>query len=108
MQEPDVILVGAGIMSATLGVLLKELNPQITISIFERLDEAALESTNAWNNVGTGHSAFCELNYTPQNSDGSVSITKALKIAEQFEITRQFWSYLVEKNKISNPFGIFI
>ena len=70
--SPDVVLIGAGIMSATLGVLLKKLNPSITISIFERLDRVTAESSDAWNNAGTGHSAFCELNYTPQLADGSV------------------------------------
>lgn len=100
---PDVVLIGAGIMSATLGMLLKELEPELTIAIFERLDVAAAESSDAWNNAGTGHSAFCELNYTPQKQDGSVDIKKAVNIAEQFEVSRQFWSYLVENNIISNP-----
>lgn len=100
---PDVVLIGAGIMSATLGMLLKELQPELTIAIYERLDVAAAESSDAWNNAGTGHSAFCELNYTPQKPDGSVDIKKAVNIAEQFEVSRQFWSYLVEKNIISHP-----
>lgn len=100
---PDVVLIGAGIMSATLGMLLKELEPGLTIAVFERLDVAAAESSDAWNNAGTGHSAFCELNYTPQKQDGSVDIKKAVNIAEQFEVSRQFWSYLVENNIISNP-----
>jgi malate dehydrogenase (quinone) len=63
-SEPDVILVGAGIMSATLGVFLKELEPGLNISMVETLDGAALESSDAWNNAGTGHAANCELNYT--------------------------------------------
>jgi malate dehydrogenase (quinone) len=100
---PDVVLIGAGIMSATLGMLLKELEPELTIAIFERLDVAAAESSDAWNNAGTGHSAFCELNYTPQKEDGSVDIKKAVNIAEQFEVSRQFWSYLIENNIISHP-----
>ena len=100
--ETDVVLIGAGIMSATLGLLLKELNPSYRIEIIERLDRAAAESSDAWNNAGTGHSAFCELNYTPEKN-GNVDVTKALNICEQFEETRQFWSYLVEKNIISNP-----
>ena len=95
-KETNVVLIGAGIMSATLGVLLKNLDPAITIRIFERLDVAAAESSDAWNNAGTGHSAFCELNYTPQLPDGSVDISKAVKIAESFEISRQFWAYLVQ------------
>lgn len=103
MNQPDVILIGTGIMSATLGIFLKELEPEITIEIYERLDKPAQESSSAWNNAGTGHSAFCELNYTPQNSDGTVDAKKAIKIAEQFEVTRQFWSYLVENGKLTNP-----
>ena len=94
----DVVLIGAGIMSATLGVLLKELQPDLSIEIFERLDVAAAESSDAWNNAGTGHSAFCELNYTPQHADGSVDTKKAIAIAESFEVSKQFWSFLVEKN----------
>lgn len=103
MNQPDVILVGAGIMSATLGVFLKDLQPEITIEIYERLNQPACESSDAWNNAGTGHSAFCELNYTPQNEDGSVDVKKAIKIAESFEVTRQFWSYLVANGKLPNP-----
>lgn len=103
----DVVLIGAGIMSATLGVLLKELEPKLKIEIFERLDIAAAESSDAWNNAGTGHSAFCELNYTPQQEDGSVSTKKAVQIADSFEISKQFWAYLVEKDIVSDP-GLFI
>ncbi len=97
VPQTDVVLVGAGIMSATLGILLKELHPEITIQLFERLDTAGAESSDAWNNAGTGHSAFCELNYTPQKADGSVDISKAIKIAESFEVSKEFWAYLVEK-----------
>ena len=43
------------------------------------------------------------MNYTPQNSDGTIDAKKAIKIAEQFEVTRQFWSYLVENGKLTNP-----
>ncbi|MEB0276884.1 malate:quinone oxidoreductase, partial [Cryobacterium sp. 5B3] len=77
-----------------LGVMLKQLQPDLTIEIFERLDTVAAESSDAMNNAGTGHSAFCELNYTPQRKDGSIEIVKAIKIAEQFEITKEFWSFL--------------
>ena len=101
-KETDVVLIGAGIMSATLGVLLKQLNPSLSITIFERLDKPALESSNAWNNAGTGHSAFCELNYTPEKENG-VDVSKAIKICEQFEISKQFWSYLIEKNILNLP-----
>ncbi|WP_445457897.1 malate:quinone oxidoreductase [Flavobacterium sp. HNIBRBA15423] len=103
MENPDVVLIGAGIMSATLGILLKELNPDCKIEIFERLSEAASESSDAWNNAGTGHAAFCELNYTPEKEDGSIDISKALKISEAYEVSRQFWSYLVQKEIIKNP-----
>lgn len=103
IPQTNVVLIGAGIMSATLGVILKQLQPNITIEIFERLDVAAAESSDAWNNAGTGHSAFCELNYTPQQEDGSVETKKAVKIAEQFELSRQFWAYLVNQNLVSSP-----
>ena len=102
-NNPDVVLIGAGIMSATLGILFKELQPNITIAIFERLPEVAAESSDAWNNAGTGHSAFCELNYTPQKEDGTIDISKALQIAAQFETSKQFWSYLVEQKYFSDP-----
>ncbi len=102
-SEVDVVLIGGGIMSATLGTLINELNPDVDIEIIERLDQVAAESSDAWNNAGTGHSALCELNYTPQQPDGSVKIEKAIKIAEQFEISKQFWAYLVEKGIIKNP-----
>lgn len=105
--EVDVVLIGGGIMSATLGTLINELSPDIHIEIIERLDVVAAESSDAWNNAGTGHSALCELNYTPEQPDGSVKIDKAISIAEQYEISKQFWSYLVEKNIIKNP-GHFI
>ena len=101
--DSDVVLIGAGIMSATLGILLKELQPDLTIDIFERLEEVAAESTDAWNNAGTGHSAYCELNYTPELPDGSIDTSKAIRIAEQFLVSRQFWSYLVEKGYLKSP-----
>ncbi|HZI00450.1 MAG TPA: malate:quinone oxidoreductase, partial [Flavisolibacter sp.] len=107
IEYTDIVLIGAGIMSATLGMLLKQLHPNYSIQIFERLDGAAAESSDAWNNAGTGHSAFCELNYTPEREDGSVDTSKAIKIAEAFEVSKQFWSYLVENNIIQPP-GSFI
>ena len=94
-KNPAIVLIGAGIMSATLALFLKELIPGVSITIFERLPKAAEESSNAWNNAGTGHSAFCELNYTPEKEDGTIDISKAVKIASQFEISKQFWAYLV-------------
>ncbi len=99
----DVVLVGAGIMSATLAVLLKELQPDWKIEIFEKLDKVAAESSDAWNNAGTGHSALCELNYTPQKSDGTIDIQKAVKIMESFEVSKQFWAFLVEDGYFSSP-----
>jgi len=102
-KEVDVVLIGAGIMSATLGTLINELSPDVNIEILERLDVVAAESSDAWNNAGTGHSALCELNYTPEQKDGSVKIDKAVKIAEQFEVSKQFWSYLVDKGIIAQP-----
>ncbi len=100
---PDIIFVGGGIMSATLAILLKELQPDLTMEIFESLDMIAGESSNAWNNAGTGHAALCELNYTPQKKDGSVTIKKALEINESFEVSKQFWSYLVQQGVIAKP-----
>ncbi|MBB6611680.1 malate:quinone oxidoreductase [Pontibacter sp. Tf4] len=101
--NPDVILIGAGIMSATLGMLLKELQPDLKVELYERLHVAAAESSDAWNNAGTGHSAFCELNYTPERPNGAIDISKAVKIAESFEVSKQFWSYLLEKNQVKLP-----
>jgi len=102
-QPQEVVLIGAGIMSATLSILLKKINPAIKISVFEKLDKIGFESSNAFNNAGTGHSAFCELNYTPMNKDGVVNIDKAINIAKQFETSKEFWSYLVENNYVSSP-----
>jgi malate dehydrogenase (quinone) len=98
----DVVLVGAGIMSATLGALLRRLEPDWSITLIERLDAVAAESSSPWNNAGTGHSALCELNYTPQNADGSIDISKAVRINEQFQVTRQFWAYAVENGILTD------
>src|SRR6202142_4707129 len=102
-NRPDVILVGAGIMSATLAVILKELDPALKIAIFEKLDSASQESSNAWNNAGTGHAALCELNYPPQKSDGSIDISKALQVNTEFDLSRQLWAYLVKQGAIKDP-----
>ncbi|KRA24176.1 malate:quinone oxidoreductase [Microbacterium sp. Root61] len=99
----DVVLIGGGIMSATLGTLLSELQPDWKISVFERLHDVGLESSNAWNNAGTGHAALCELNYTPEGPDGSVDPAKAISINEQFQQSRQFWSSLVEQGVLDAP-----
>ncbi len=101
--NPDVVLIGAGIMSATLGTLLKELDPTISIEIYERMDGSATESSDAWNNAGTGHAAYCELNYTPQKADGSIDISKAVKVSEAFEQSKQFWAHLVNNCALNCP-----
>lgn len=106
-SKTDVILIGGGIMSATLGTLLKELSPEKEIKLFERLDQPGEESSNVWNNAGTGHSALCELNYTKEGKDGSVDITKAIKINEQYQVSKQFWTYLVRTGQLDSP-GKFI
>jgi malate dehydrogenase (quinone) len=96
VAKTDVVLVGAGIMSATLATLLKLMEPDWSITLIERLDGAAAESSDPWNNAGTGHSALCELNYTPQRPDGTVEISKAVQVNEQFQVSRQFWAHSVE------------
>lgn len=101
-KQTDVILIGAGIMSATLGTMLKELAPEWNIKVFEKLDKAGEESSNEWNNAGTGHAALCELNYTPEK-DGKVDVSKAININEQFQLSLQFWAYLAEKGLLSKP-----
>jgi malate dehydrogenase (quinone) len=101
--ELDVVLIGAGIMSSTVGVFLKELEPSFSIAMFETLEDCALESSEAWNNAGTGHAANCEMNYTPERADGSVDISRALQVNVEFDLSRQFWTYLVKKGAIANP-----
>ncbi|WP_341770928.1 malate:quinone oxidoreductase [Alkalibacillus almallahensis] len=102
-NNTDVILIGAGIMSATLGTMLKELAPDWNIRVFEQLDKPGDESSNEWNNAGTGHAALCELNYTKEQADGSVDIQKAININEQFQVSKQFWSYLVNRQLLEDP-----
>jgi malate dehydrogenase (quinone) len=99
----DIVLIGAGIMSATLGTVLKELDPSLRIVMLETLDDCGQESSQAWNNAGTGHAANCELNYTPQRPDGSVDISRALEVNTEFDLSRQLWSYLVKKGAIADP-----
>ncbi len=101
--ETDVLLVGAGIMSATLGTLLQTLAPHLHVTVVESLDKVAVESSDAWNNAGTGHAALCELNYTPEKPDGTIAIDRAVKINEQFLQSRQFWAALVERGLIADP-----
>ncbi|MBN9153288.1 MAG: malate:quinone oxidoreductase [Microbacterium sp.] len=102
-ESVDVLLIGGGIMSATLGTLLHELQPDWKIAVVERLSDVAQESSNAWNNAGTGHAALCELNYTPAGPDGSIDPAKAISINEQFQQSRQLWSSLVERGVLDAP-----
>ncbi|KAB0494100.1 malate dehydrogenase (quinone) [Pseudomonas vancouverensis] len=102
-KKVDVLLIGGGIMSATLGVWLNELEPGMSMEMVERLDGVALESSNGWNNAGTGHSALAELNYTPEDDKGNVSIPKAVEINEAFQISRQFWAWQVQQGVLKNP-----
>jgi malate dehydrogenase (quinone) len=100
----DLALIGGGIMSATLGVLVKLVSPKTKIVLFERLDQVAMESSNPWHNAGTGHAALCELNYMPDSKDGSLpDPSKAIDINEQFQVSRQFWAALVEQGILSAP-----
>ena len=103
----DVALIGAGIMSATVGVLLKALEPSLTLAVFERLEDCALESSHGWNNAGTGHAANCELNYTPESPGGTIDISKALDVNVEFDLSRQLWTYLVRDGAIPDP-SVFI
>ncbi|ANI82152.1 malate dehydrogenase (quinone) [Kosakonia oryzae] len=102
-QETDVLLIGGGIMSATLGTWLQDLEPDWSITMVERLDALAEESSNGWNNAGTGHAALMELNYTPRAADGTVSIKKAIEINEAFRISRQFWAHQVKTGVLREP-----
>lgn len=101
--ETDVLLVGAGIMSATLGTLLQSLAPGLRITVVDTQVQPAVESSDAWNNAGTGHAALCELNYTPERPDGSIAIDRAIKINEQFQHSRQFWASLIERGVLHDP-----
>ncbi|WP_027618976.1 malate dehydrogenase (quinone) [Pseudomonas sp. Pse1] len=102
-KKVDVVLIGGGIMSSTLGVWLNELEPGMSMEMVERLDGVALESSNGWNNAGTGHSALAELNYTPEDKNGKVEIPKAIEINEAFQISRQFWAWQVKNGVLKDP-----
>ncbi len=103
VTRTDAVLIGGGIASATLAALLSELEPSWRVHVVEKLDAVGMESSDGWNNAGTGHSALCELNYTPQDVDGSIDPAKAIRINEQFQVSRQFWAHLVENDRISDP-----
>jgi malate dehydrogenase (quinone) len=98
----DVLLVGAGIMSATLSALLRLVEPEWSITLVERLDGAAAESSDPWNNAGTGHSALCEVNYTPELPNGSIDIAKAVRVNEEFQVSRQFWAYAADNRMLTD------
>ena len=99
----DIALVGGGIMSATLGTLMHMVRPDATIAVFERLDAVALESSDPWNNAGTGHAAFCELHYTPEKGNGEIDVSKALLVNDQFHLSLQMYSWLVEQGIVKDP-----
>nr|WP_294841058.1 malate dehydrogenase (quinone) [uncultured Methylotenera sp.] len=103
VEKVDVLLVGGGVMSATLATLLNELDPSMRMMMVERLPSIATESTDAWNNAGTGHAGYCELNYTPMDDAGNISINRALAINASFEVSLQLWASLVEKNALPAP-----
>lgn len=102
-EKTDVLLIGGGIMSASMGTMLEELQPGWKQIMVEKLDGVALESSNGWNNAGTGHSANMELNYTPERKDGSIDVTKALEINEAFMVSRQFWSSQIKEGVMHDP-----
>jgi malate dehydrogenase (quinone) len=104
IENPDVILIGSGIMSGNLGTMLKCLDPDLTIQLYEVTEGLSQESSDGWNNAGTGHAGICELSYTPHREpDGTVDVTKAIEIFEQFERSKQFWSYAVAQGMVDNP-----
>ncbi len=104
IDNPDVILIGSGIMSSTLGAMLKRLQPDLKIQLYEVTHELAQESSDGWNNAGTGHAGICELSYTPhRNADGSVDVSKAVEIFEQFEQSKQFWAFAIREGMIDGP-----
>jgi malate dehydrogenase (quinone) len=104
VEDPDVVLIGSGVMSANLGAMLKRLEPNLSIQVYEVTEDLAQESSEGWNNAGTGHAGLCELSYTPKREpDGTVSVRKLIEIFEQFEHSKQFWSYAVESGMANNP-----
>lgn len=102
-DRPDIVLIGAGVMSASFAALIRSLDPALTITAFETLDACGLESSQAWNNAGTGHAAYCELNYTSERPDGSIDISKALNVNTEFDVSRQLWAHWVREGWIADP-----
>ena len=104
IENPDVVLIGSGVMSSNLGALLKRLDPALSIQVYEVTDELALESSHGWNNAGSGHAGICELSYTPnREKDGSVNVSNAIKIFEQFDHSKQFWGHAVASGMVDKP-----
>ena len=104
IENPDVILIGSGVMRATLGAVLKNLQPDLKVQLYEVTEELAQESSNGWNNAGTGHAGSCELSYTPnRGDDGEVNVAKAIEIFEQFEQSKYFWGYAARNGLIDDP-----
>lgn len=104
IENPDVVLIGSGVMSANLAAMIKRLDPKLTLQVYEVTEDLAQESSHGWNNAGTGHAGICELSYTPKrNADGTVTVTKAIEIFEQFERTLHFWSYAVQTGMVDRP-----
>jgi malate dehydrogenase (quinone) len=102
--DPDVILIGSGIMSANLGAMLKCLEPALSLQLYEVTEELAQEASEGWSNAGTGHAGICELSYTPKReADGTVNVRKVIEIFEQFEHAKQFWSYAIAQGMIDYP-----
>src|SRR5215510_9471184 len=103
IDNPDVVLIGSGVMSANLGALLKRLDPALSIQVFEAADELAYEASNGWNNAGTGHAGICELSYTPtREADGTVKVQKLIDIFQEFELSLQFWGHAVASGMVAN------
>ena len=107
-KHPDIALFGGGIMSATLGVMLKRLNPELTIQIIEALPQVGQESSHAWNNAGTGHAALCELNYTPELADGSIDISKAVQVNTKFQTSKHFGVFSWSRGLLQIPLPLFV
>lgn len=104
MPSSDVSIIGSGIMSATLGVLLKQLDPKLRITVFEAAETLSPEASHGWHNAGTGHAGICELSYTPHREpDGTVNVTKAIDIFQEFEQSLQFWAGAVRQGIIADP-----
>ncbi|MDE6978765.1 MAG: malate:quinone oxidoreductase, partial [Helicobacter sp.] len=102
-HDSEIVLIGGGVMSLTLAMILKELDSSLNIAVYEKLEDVALESSMVWNNAGTGHQALCELNYTPENADGSIQTTKAFAINQLYELSKEFYAHCIRKGLLKAP-----